>query len=88
MARATTDGLKIGDLITLKDGKFECYLGAEGILSKDLYVSNALEEFDDCIYQIHSKRQHSASRELESFLETNNIDEPLLSYSNIRFVNH
>ncbi len=75
MARATTDGLKIGDLITLKDGKFECYLGAEGILSKDLYVSNALEEFDDCIYQIHSKRQYSASRELESFLETNNIDE-------------
>jgi hypothetical protein len=75
MAQTATDGLKIGDLITLKDGKFECYLGAEGILSTELYVHNALEEFDDFLFQVHSKRQYSASRELESFLETNKLDE-------------
>ena len=44
MANPATDGLKIGDYITLKTTKWECYLGAEGILAQDLYVHDALEE--------------------------------------------
>ena len=75
MANPATDGLKIGDYITLKTTKWECYLGAEGILAQDLYVHDALEEFDDSIFQIHSQRQYSASRELLNFLDTHNIDE-------------
>ena len=70
MANPATDGLKIGDFITLKTGKWESFLGAEGILASDLYVHDALEEFDDSIFQIHSQRQYSASRELLNFLET------------------
>ena len=75
MANPDTDGLKIGDLITLKSPKWESYLGAEGILLHDLIVKEALQEFDDCIFSVHLQRQYSASRELESFLETYNVDE-------------
>ena len=75
MANPETDGLKIGDLITLRSPKWERFLGAEGILLDDLIVKEALKEFDDCIFSVHLQRQYSASRELESFLETYYVDE-------------
>ena len=74
MANPELDGLKIGDLISLKSPKWEAYLCSEGILLDDLVLSDLIEEFDDCIFAVHLQRQYSASRELESFLETYKVD--------------
>ena len=70
MANLDTDGLKIGDLISLKSPKWECWLGTEGILLDNLSVTDLIDEYGDCIFAIHLQRQYSASRELDSFLET------------------
>ena len=70
MANPDTDGLKIGDLVSLKSPKWEAFLDTEGILLEELTLSIQETDFDDCIFAVHLQRQYSASRELESFLET------------------
>jgi len=75
MANPDTDGLKIGDLISLQSPKWDCWLAAEGILKDDLVVSDLIQNFGDCLFAVHLQRQYSASRELESFLRTYNVEE-------------
>ena len=76
MATETNPTLCIGDYITLQSVHFDALLGAEGILLSDLVVTESKnKDFNDCIFQIHSNRTYSASRELENFLETNNVED-------------
>jgi hypothetical protein len=75
MLNPDVDGLKIGDLITLKSPKWNAWLGSEGILLDDLIVTEMQRELGDCIFSVHLQRQYSASRELESFLDTYHVSE-------------
>lgn len=66
--------LRIGDLITLKNIKFDGYLGAEGILLEEVVVQDSGSAFDDSIFCVHLPRQYSAARELEEFLEVSGAE--------------
>lgn len=66
--------LKIGDFITLKNLRIEKYVCAEGILQEDVVARETLPSFEDALFCIHLQRQYSASRELEDFLTTYQID--------------
>ena len=68
------DYLKIGDLVTFRSVLHSAFLHAEGILVEDLNVTNDLKLFDSALFSIHLQRKYSASRELNNFLTTNNID--------------
>lgn len=74
---ATRDTLKIGDYTTLKaitaSNQSE-YLSAEGIILDDVNACRDALKFDDKIFCVHLQRQYSASRELDSFLTTYNVD--------------
>ena len=84
-------GLSIGDTVTLFDGQYQSFLGAEGILMWDVTanpVSDGTDfevgkdkplsfpkDFDDNLVSIHLQRQYSAARELQSFRDNYHIDE-------------
>ena len=67
-------GLCIGDYITLYNGRFSSFLGAEGIIKPDA-TANFEGDFDDNIFSVHLQRQYSAARELEAFMINYKIDE-------------
>jgi uncharacterized protein with PIN domain len=60
--------------VTLKSLKLDGYLSADGILSSDLVISTHRSSFEDCLFCLHLQRQYSATRELEEFLHTYEVD--------------
>jgi len=65
--------LKIGDYVTLRQLKLDGLLGAEGILEEDLGICfSEYEILDDALFAIHLKRQYSASREYDDFVNSGN----------------
>ena len=70
-----SEGLKIGDYITLKVGVLNSYLGGEGIFVNDVFVDENISRFDDYVFCIHIQKQYNASKELSTFLSTYNVDE-------------
>lgn len=46
----------------------------EGVLLEDLLAKHELSDFEDNLFCVHLQRQYSASKELEEFIEANNID--------------
>ncbi len=66
--------LQIGDYVSFKNIDHNCMLCAEGILLEDLIVEDDGKVFDDSIFCVHLQRQYSASRELEEFITTNQVD--------------
>lgn len=68
MTDLSSDVLRIGDYVTFKNVKTDCFLSAEGILLEDLIVVEKVTVFDDCLFCIHLQRQYSAARELEEFV--------------------
>jgi hypothetical protein len=68
-----SETLKIGDYVTLRQLKLDGLLGAEGILEEDLgitFIENGI--LDDALFAIHLKRQYSAFREYEDFINSKN----------------
>ncbi len=68
------DELKIGDYITLKCVKIDSFMYTEGILVEELLAKNEMSDFEDNLFCIHLQRQYSASKELDEFMEANNIE--------------
>lgn len=60
--------------MTFKSVLFNSYMSAEGILLEDVTVSKDIRKFSDAIFCIHLQRKYSASRELQSYMKTNQID--------------
>lgn len=58
----------------MKNLKIDKYVCAEGILFEDVAARDSLPSFEDALFCIHLQRQYSASRELEDFLTTYQID--------------
>lgn len=75
MAVPLRDGVvRVGDYVSFKFPKYQCYLSAEGILVEDVFVSPDLTYFDEHVYQIYVQRQYSATNELEEFIRVNGED--------------
>ena len=66
--------MKIGDYIILKDVNLACFLGVEGIIIDDVNAIEGFSSIHDALFCVHLQRQYSASRELNAFLETYNMD--------------
>lgn len=65
--------------MVLRNGRLNCFLGAEGILIDDICGLEDTQSIQDVLFCIHLQRQYSASRELSQFLENYNGDKRSIS---------
>jgi hypothetical protein len=70
----SSDSLKIGDYVYLRDVNLGCFLSVEGIISEDLVGVTTIKDLQDSLFCIHLQRQYSAYRELNVFLEGYGMD--------------
>lgn len=68
--------MRIGDRITLRNVKLDCYLMADGTLVESLFATETsdIDCFEEAIFCIHLQRQYSASIELSEFMDTYTFD--------------
>ena len=65
--------LHIGDYIVLRLSKpDEGWLTSEGLLDDECFVTPEMEDFHDCIWEIHVQNQYSATREYKEALAQHN----------------
>ena len=79
------DCLKIGDFITLRNAKLDCYMCGEGILVEDVVVSDSIDLFEDALFCIQLQRQYSAARELEEFTELCAMEGSMISHTTEKY---
>lgn len=61
--------LHIGDYVTLKFSSLEPgWLSSEGLLDTQTFVTPNVNNFDDCIWELHVQNQYSATREYREAL--------------------
>ena len=68
--------LKIGDIVTFKNLKFDGFLSAEGVLREDIGVSGPDDLFDSTLFSVHLKRQYSAAKEYNDFIKQDKGSDP------------
>lgn len=62
-------GLHVGDHVALRlSAPKEGWLSSEAMLNDDCFVTPDINQFDDCIWEIHVQNQYSATREYREAL--------------------
>lgn len=66
--------VRIGDYIALRNSKpNDGWLCSEGLISDELFVVKARDDFDDCLWEIHVQNQYSAMKEYDEALQSGSI---------------
>jgi hypothetical protein len=67
--------LRVGDIVALKHAKpNDGWLSAEGLISEELFLTKQIDDFSECLWEIHVQYQYSAIKEYESILTSGQLE--------------
>jgi hypothetical protein len=66
--------LRVGDIVALRHAKpNDGWLSAEGLITEELFLSKQIDDFSECLWEIHVQYQYSAIKEYETFLTSDEL---------------